>query len=296
MAVITQLSYVVGTSSDVPAWKKYASDVLGMEVSGDSDDKLLYVRADDRHHRIGVRAGHDEDVAYIGWDMASREALESAAARLEEAGVPVTAGKPDEAANRHVMDFVHFTCPYSQVRMELVLGHERVFRPPFRPTRDLAGFNTGELGMGHVVLYTADLYGAAEFYCRVLEFGVTDFAHLPNSDPFAVFLHCNSRHHSLAFMNIPGAPRRIQHVMFETVTMDDVGHSYDVCLDRGITSTSTGRHHNDRVFSFYFRNPSGWHFEYGWGSRTVDPQTWTPENYTLKPGFAWGHDGLMRMV
>lgn len=131
------------------------------------------------------------------------------------------------------MDFVHFTCPYSQVRMELVLGHERVFRPPFRPTRDLAGFNTGELGMGHVVLYTADLYGAAEFYCRVLEFGVTDFAHLPNSDPFAVFLHCNSRHHSLAFMNIPGAPRRIQHVMFETVTMDDVGHSYDVCLDRG---------------------------------------------------------------
>ncbi|EJZ13133.1 dihydroxy naphthalene/biphenyl dioxygenase, partial [Mycolicibacterium fortuitum subsp. fortuitum DSM 46621 = ATCC 6841 = JCM 6387] len=52
MAVVTQLSYVVGTSSDVPAWKKYASDVLGMEVSGDSDDKLLYVRADDRHHRI----------------------------------------------------------------------------------------------------------------------------------------------------------------------------------------------------------------------------------------------------
>lgn len=95
MAVVTQLSYVVGTSSDVPAWKKYASDVLGMEVSGDSDDKLLYVRADDRHHRIGVRAGHDEDVAYIGWDMASREALESAAARLEEAGVLVTAGKPD---------------------------------------------------------------------------------------------------------------------------------------------------------------------------------------------------------
>ncbi|MGA4792289.1 VOC family protein [Nocardia sp. AB354] len=296
MAAVSQLSYVVGTSSDVPGWKQYATDVLGLEISRDSDDNLLYVRADDRHHRIGVRAGHDEDVAYVGWDVTSKDALEAAAARLEAAGIAVIAGTPEEAADRHVMEFVHFTCPYSEVRMELALGHEKVFMPRFRPSRDLAGFNMGETGMGHVVLYAADILGAAEFYSRVLGFGVSDFAHIPKVGPFAVFLHCNTRHHSLAFMNIPGAPRRIQHVMFETISIDDVGHSYDLCLERGITSTSTGRHQNDHVFSFYFRNPSGWHFEYGWGPRSVEPETWTAENYSLGSGFAWGHDGLMKMV
>ncbi|MGW0022321.1 VOC family protein [Rhodococcus sp. NPDC003382] len=296
MAAVSQLSYVVGTSSDVPAWKRYATEVLGLEVSRDSEESLLYVRADDRHHRIAVRSGHEDDVAYVGWDVPSRDALESAAAALELAGVEVTAGTPEEAADRRVMDFVYFTCPYSGVRMELVLGHETVFMPRFRPARDLAGFNTGEMGMGHVVLYADDVVGAAGFYSRVLGFGVTDFAHIPQVGPFAVFLHCNRRHHSLAFMHIPGAPRRIQHVMFETVSMDDVGHSYDLCLERGITSTSTGRHQNDHVFSFYFRNPSGWHFEYGWGPRTVDPENWTAENYSLGSGFAWGHDGLMKMV
>lgn len=296
MAAVSQLSYVVGTSSDVPEWKRYATEVLGLEVSSDSNDSLLYVRADDRHHRIGVRAGHEEDVAYVGWDVVSRAALEAAAASLEDAGIKVTAGTPEEAADRRVMEFVHFRCPYSDVRMELVLGHEKVFMPRFRSSRDLAGFNTDEMGMGHVVLYAADIAGAADFYSRVLGFGVTDFAHIPNVGPFAAFLHCNTRHHSLAFMNIPGAPRRIQHVMFETVSMDDVGHSYDLCLEQGITSTTTGRHQNDHVFSFYFRNPSGWHFEYGWGPRMVDPETWTTENYSLGSGFAWGHDGLMKMV
>lgn len=296
MAAVNQLSYVVGTSSDISGWKKYTTEVLGLELSSDSDDSLLYVRADERHHRIGVRAGHDDDVAYVGWDVASKASLDTAAGALEAAGIEVVRGTPEEASDRRVIDLVHFTCPYSGVRMELVVGHEIIFMPRFRPSRDLAGFNMGQTGMGHVVLYAKDIMGAADFYTRVLGFGVTDFAHLPNGAPFAVFMHCSSRHHSLAFMNIPGAPRRIQHVMFETKSMDDVGHTYDLCAERGITSTATGRHQNDHVFSFYFRNPSGWHFEYGWGPRVVDPGSWVAENYVLGSGFAWGHDGLMKMV
>lgn len=296
MGPINQLSYVAGTTSDLPAWKQYATEVLGLEIVGDGDDRLLYVRADDRHHRLAMRSGHDEDVAYVGWEVPSRSALDAAAAALEQAGVRVEQGKPEEAADRRVLDFVYFTCPHSGVRMELVVGHEQIFMPRFRPTRDLAGFRTGEFGMGHVVLYAQDVKAAADFYVNTLGFGVSDFAIIPNVGPLAAFLHCNARHHSLAFMNIPGAPRRIQHVMFETSTIDDVGVSYDLCLDRGITTTSTGRHQNDHTFSFYFRNPSGWHFEYGWGSRTVDPASWDTENYVLQPGNAWGHRGLMDMV
>lgn len=296
MSAVNQLSYVAASTRDLPAWKSYATEVLGLEVVGDSDDRLLYLRADERHHRLAVREGDNEDVAYVGWEVADVVAMEAAAVALEKEGVTVERGKPEEAADRRVLAFVHFTCPHSGVRMELVVGHELLFTPRFRPARDLAGFRTGELGMGHVVLYAPDVTAAAEFYVRTLGFGVTDYAMLPGVGPMAAFLHCNPRHHSLAFMTIPGAQRRIQHIMFETVSMDDVGLSHDLCLDRDITTTSPGRHHNDHTFSFYFRNPSAWHFEYGWAPRTIDPETWNTEQYVLQRGNAWGHQGLMQMV
>ncbi|HEY2563189.1 MAG TPA: VOC family protein, partial [Acidimicrobiales bacterium] len=104
------------------------------------------------------------------------------------------------------------------------------------------------------------------------------------------------RHHSLAFIQID-APRRVQHVMFETLDMDDVGTTYDICRERDIVSTSLGRHLNDRMFSFYFQNPSGWHLEYGWGAREIDPATWHLEHYNgMRAPGEWGHDGLRSMV
>jgi biphenyl-2,3-diol 1,2-dioxygenase len=99
---------------------------------------------------------------------------------------------------------------------------------------------------------------------RTLGFRLSDWVVSPDGAPLGAFLHCNPRHHSLAFMANPKARRKIQHVMFETNSLDDVGITYDLCLDREITATSLGRHPNDRGLSFYFRNPSQWFFEYAW--------------------------------
>lgn len=296
MGNINRLAYVVTNSTDMPAWKAYSTEVLGFQVSADSNSRILYLRADESHHRLAVRAAEDNDVAYVGWQVASPAALDAAAAALEKAKVSVKRGTSEEAADRRVLDFCYFICPHSGVRMELVISPEEIFTPRFRPTRDLAGFRTGSLGLGHVVLYAPDVRAAAKFYTHTLGFGVTDFAIIPNVGPLAAFLHCNPRHHSLAFMSIPGAPRKIQHVMFETLTMDDVGLTYDLAIEKNIVSTTPGRHHNDHTYSLYFRNPSGWHVEFGWGPRTIDPTIWATEEYQLRPGNAWGHHGLMEMV
>ena len=34
-----------------------------------------------------------------------------------------------------------------------------------------------------------------------------------------------------------------------------------------------GKHSNDQMYSFYFRNPSGWMFEYGYGGRPATHQS-----------------------
>ena len=292
---VSRLAYVGANATDLATWKKYATDVLGFEVGSDSSERLLYLRADDRHHRLSVHAAGNDDIGVIGWEMPSSEALAAAAAVLERNEVKVVQGTPAEIADQHVVDLVHFACPFTGVRMELTAGPEEVYAPLFKPTRPLSGFKTAELGMGHFVLYASDAQAAAKFYVRTLGFGLSDWVVTPEGQIGATFLHCNPRHHSMAFINWPGAPRKVQHVFFETNTLDDLGTAYDLALERKVAATSIGRHPNDRSVSFYFRNPSRWFFEYGWDLRVIDPANWSPERYVLRPGMSWGHAGLREM-
>ncbi len=289
---VSRLAYVGLNATDLAAWNRYATEVLGLEIGTDSGDRLLYLRADERHHRLSIHAADNDDIAYVGWELADREALDAAASAVEGHGIKVQPGKANELADRRVLELAHFDCPYTGVRMELTIGSETQFNPRFRPTRDLSGFLTGDLGMGHFVLYTMRVEEAVNFYVRVLGFRLSDWVVSPDGHRLAAFLHCNPRHHSMALIAYPKAPRKIQHVFFETNSLDDIGTTYDVCLERKITATSIGRHPNDRSVSFYFRNPSRWFIEYGWQLRTVDPNNWTAESYVLRPGIGWGHEGL----
>jgi biphenyl-2,3-diol 1,2-dioxygenase len=297
MYEVRQLGYVGSTATDMAAWRAYATNVLGVEITPDSDDDVLYLRIDDHHHRLAIHAGDVDDVAYVGWEVADPTALDRAMQRVEAAGVAVKPGTTEEATARCVLDLAWFECPHTGVRTELFIGPEVQFQPPFRPSRAIGGFVTGDGGMGHVVLYAPDIAAAESFYRDVLGLATSDRVIVPGLGQIAAFMHCNARHHSLGLMGIPGTPRRIQHVMFETADIDAVGTTYDICAERGITSTTLGRHLNDRAFSFYFANPSGWHFEYGWGSRSIDPSTWRIEHFNgIRPKGEWGHEGLISMI
>jgi biphenyl-2,3-diol 1,2-dioxygenase len=293
---VSKLAYVGAHASDMESWRKYSTEVLGMEVARDSSDDLLYLRADTRHHRMSIHPGDANDIAYIGWEVANHEALETLAAKLDRAGIKVLPATSSELAQRRVLELAHFTCPHTGVRMELTVGNEIVFNPKFNPTRAISGFRTDDLGLGHLVLYvTTDLKKVANFYVDILGFGISDWVVSPEGTPLAVFLHCNARHHSLALIFYPPAPRKVQHVFFETNTLDDIGTTYDLCVERDIAATGIGRHPNDRSVSFYFRNPSRWFIEYGWDLRTIDPNNLTVESYVIRPGISWGHAGLRQL-
>jgi 2,3-dihydroxybiphenyl 1,2-dioxygenase len=293
---VDQLSYVGASARDLDVWRSYATEVLGHEIAADSDAQALYLRMDEHHHRLQIEPGDVDDVSFVGWEVSDATQMRQVAAQVETMGVEVTDGSPGEADRRRLIEFVKFMCPHTGVQMEIGYGPEVLFIPHHLPTRPLAGFKTGPLGLGHIVLYTSDVVKAESFYEQGLGFATSDRALVPGIGTFASFMHCNPRHHSLAFIQID-APRRVQHVMFETLDMDDVGTTYDICRERDIVSTSLGRHLNDRMFSFYFQNPSGWHLEYGWGAREIDPATWHLEHYNgMRAPGEWGHDGLRSMV
>jgi 2,3-dihydroxybiphenyl 1,2-dioxygenase len=299
MHTVQELAYVGVGARDVDAWRSYAVEVLGHEISPDSDAENLYLRMDDHHHRFIVNPSDEDDVVYIGWQVRDRSALVAIADRLDEAGVEVTPGSPEEAAMRRVLDFVHFTDPNSGTRMELSVGPELLFSPGYHPSRAISGYDTGAGGLGHYVTYVKDVNLAEEFYTNVLGFRTSDSVQVPGIGSVAGFMYCNPRHHSLAFFLNPSPRRRTNHIMLEHLSIDDVGTAYDICREHELVKVTLGRHNNDRAVSFYAENPSGWLFELGWGAREVDPASFAVEHYSMAvPGRRgeWGHEGLRDII
>lgn len=291
---IRALGYLRIETTDLPAWRTYVLDLLGMTEAPGSSPEDLHVRIDDRVHRLRFLAGQRDRLLAAGFEVANARALEEAAAELEAAGFPVKEADAATLADRRVQGLIHCEDP-SGNPLELYWGQAQDHTPLASPYGNR--FVTGELGLGHVVLPAPDTEATLAFYEDLLGFQLRDSMRLP---PVAVptgapgrdfhwmrFLSPNRRHHSLGLY--PGAlAPGIVHFMVELEKLDDVGY----CLDRmnraGVPIASTlGRHSNDHMVSFYAQAPGGFQVEYGWDGLVVDPATWTAKEITADS--FWGH-------
>ena len=82
MAGVTQLGYLGINVSDLDAWEQFATDVLGLQVSGRDTDGSLFLKMDEYHHRFILHPGADDDLAYAGWQVTDEQALHGMAERL----------------------------------------------------------------------------------------------------------------------------------------------------------------------------------------------------------------------
>jgi 2,3-dihydroxybiphenyl 1,2-dioxygenase len=276
------LGYVGINTGHLDDWTTYANRFLGMQLVDRSRSGATF-RMDDRKQRLVVQQDAGEGPAFYGWETFDAAAMERLAADLEGAGVEVARGSRALADERRVRDLIVFADPIGN-RLEAFHGPE-IATDPFRPGRSISGFRTGPLGMGHAVLTAARIDEVVPFYTDILGFHLSDYILKPFK---AYFFHTNARHHSLAFIDT--GKNGIHHLMIETCFLDDVGQAYDLALRQPeMIGTTLGRHVNDEVTSFYSWSPSKFLFEYGWGGRSIDPETWSPHERTEGPSL-WGHD------
>ncbi len=296
MASVTELGYLGIGTSNAKEWQNLATTILGMQVVPGDDKGTSYLRLDECHHRVELRSGGADDVEFAGWEVPDSAALQRIARQLEDGGVRVDAGTKDEADARRVLDLVKCIDP-NGVATEVFCGRP-VTPQPFHPTRPMSGFKTGGMGLGHILLHVRSLDESVRFYRDLLGFRVSDFTyvHAPQGIVRLAFLHCNPRHHSIAFIEAPAAPKRLNHVMFECNSLNDVGTGRDLCLAKGVPIViDLGCHMNDRMVSFYLGTPSGFALEYGWGARMIDGATWQEERYDSVDS-VWGHPQLRALA
>jgi extradiol dioxygenase len=295
MTKISELGYLGVGAGDRAAWQQLATTVFGMQVVPGDTATTSYLRIDDHHHRIELNAGGPEDLQVAGWEVADAAALDAIAAQLVDGGVEVKAGTRDDAAQRRVVDLVKCVDP-GGIPTEIYYGHS-VNPRPYQPSRAGSGFKTKGEGLGHILVHAPDLDASVRFYRDLLGFRVSDFTTIaaPQGPLRLAFLHCNSRHHSIAFIGAPG-PKRLNHIMFESNALMDVGIGRDACLAKNIPiAIDLGCHMNDHMVSFYLACPSGFALEYGWGARVVDDATWQVEYYDSVDSI-WGHPQLKTLA
>jgi 2,3-dihydroxybiphenyl 1,2-dioxygenase len=274
MVQVTEMGYMGIGAKNLDEWKNFAANMVGMEVTGDGERDRCYLRMDYWHHRLIVHEDSSDDLLYLGLRVAGGEEFEEMQHQLSTAGIKFRVGSNEEASERHVLGLLKLEDP-DGTPIEIFHGPHVEFSKPFHPGRRMHGrFKTGSGGMGHCILRQKDSKIAYRFYTQLgMRGGIEYKVQMGKRVGEIVFMHCNDRDHTIAF-GIPGGDRRINHLMIEVDNLDDVGMTHDLIRKNKIPVTiALGKHSNDHMYSFYFRNPSGWIWEYGFGARSATYQS-----------------------
>ena len=227
MTGVTQLGYLGIGVKDLGEWRTYAEGTLGLETVANDSDGAMLLRLDAHHHRFALHEDAQDDILYSGWQVDNAADVKAIGDRLEAAGVSVAWGSTEEAERRRVKSLIKFQDPDGH-DVEVFYGPQMA-AAPFRSAKGGTQFVAGSQGLGHFVLAAADLDRTMDFYTGMLGMKVSDF--VTRGRLKLGFLHCNPRHHSIAFVEYPGAPKRANHFMLQLDDFDAVGRTWDKVQD-----------------------------------------------------------------
>ena len=290
---VSSLGYITLNAQDLPAWKEFGANILGLMLDeGASSEQRLVFRMDDHPSRLLIQQSDQDGLAAVGWEFSDQATYTQVLATLKKHGASIELGDERGAKLRNVVEYAVSADPAGN---PFEVYHTRTdLKNDFKSALDVEQFVTGDMGMGHVVLPAPNIDDTHNFYRSALGFGDSDNLTLPPPAQGAPemnirFMHAaNARHHSLALFNFP-VPTGIVHLILEVNSVDEVGACLDRVTKAGYPLMSTlGRHCNDNMLSFYVVGPGGIAIEYGCDGMQIDWQQYTPTVSTV--GDIWGHE------
>jgi 2,3-dihydroxy-p-cumate/2,3-dihydroxybenzoate 3,4-dioxygenase len=267
--------YVRLGTRDIEGARRFATDVLGLEISEVRKD-AVYFRSDQREHTLCYVDGDPHEQA-VGFEVGSHAALSATATELERLGHAVHAGTPAEADGRKVRAFIAFNDPTGNCI-------ELVWRPAHGGVRYHGTRDAGITGFSHVGLCTTNAARDEAFWTQVCNARVSDRV----GD--APLLRINEVHHTIAMF--PTDHAGIQHINHQVESADDVMRSLRFLKERQIRIVfGPGRHPSSSAKFLYFEGPDGMVFEYSSGVKMIaDELLYRERQLTFDPaGFCeWG--------
>lgn len=266
MAKLTRFVYPVFEVKSIDKWREFAAQMYGLPLQAAGDHYEMVI--DESGCRVIFQEGKADDLVAIGWEADDPQALFT---KLAEAGHdPVWSSDQDTASRQTSHMFVVRDPDGLPVEVFARSGSHCDFMPS---SHDL-DFNAGDLGVGHVTLMAKKYDEVEDFYREMMGFRVSDYIDWEVVKGYKLhiaFFHANARHHSMAVGRMPFFPKRIHHFMLEVSDRHQVGVSFDRIRKAKIkVKNEIGVHPNDRSFTFYVQNPSGFESELGAEALHVD--------------------------
>src|SRR6516165_10636275 len=101
MVQVTELGYIGFGVKNADEWKRFATEIVGLELADDGEPNHFYLRMDNWHHRLTVHTNGDDDLEYLGFRVAGPDEFGEIQNQLREAGIKYRSGSDDEAVERH---------------------------------------------------------------------------------------------------------------------------------------------------------------------------------------------------
>src|ERR1700687_1867385 len=92
MTSVSQLGYLGLKVSNLDAWEKFATQIMGIESVGRNENSGLMFRIDEYQYRFVLEQGAKDDLDLIGWQVDDERALSAVADQLTAAGIEVQGG------------------------------------------------------------------------------------------------------------------------------------------------------------------------------------------------------------
>jgi catechol 2,3-dioxygenase len=248
---ITRASHVVLTARDLEASRAFYCDVLGFQVSEQTNDTLFLRGLEERSHHSLVfhKSAGDSVCERIGLRVFDEEDLDKAFAYFTQIGrSPLWADVAHQGRTIHVDDVIGTPLELCSVMDDLPSNLQR-----------FELYKGGSpMRLDHFQIVAQDVRAATDFYLD-LGFRLTEYTATDGSDEiWGSWLQRKGNPHDIVFSN--GRGPRLHHFAYMVPETRDIIHACDVAGSLGYGRNferGPGRHGIGNALFVYFRDPDG---------------------------------------
>ena len=278
---VLRLSHVDITAPDLELAVAYYTEVLGLDITERTEDRVFLKCWDERdHHCLAIREAPRVGIDRFAFKVDGPDDLEHFEARAAAAGAAVERVSAGEEVGQG--ESIRFELP-SGHELELVGEVEKVggrlplLNPP-PIVVDLIGIAPPRID--HLLVHAEEVPEAARFFREVLDFRLTEQLLDGGGHQTIAFLERSAKPHDIAFVQGPNGA--LHHFAFWLDDWDHVRRAADLLAYHGVTiDVGPTRHGLTRGNTIYFFDPMGTRNEVFSGGYRPDPDfptiTWTED-------------------
>ena len=262
---VVRLNHVILCVRDLSRSRAFWADTLGLQVTGESDERLYFRAMEERgHHSVVLEKGDDAVARVLGFKVFAEEDLDKAHHFFRARGLPARfVEEPYQGRTLRTVD------PMG-VPLEFYFRMDKL--PSVHQTYALYK-GVKPLRIDHFNCFSDDVDASVAFYTE-MGFRVTEYTE--NEDRtrlWAAWLHRKGGVHDMAFTH--GVGPRLHHVAFWVPTPMNIIDLLDLMATTGYVGNierGPGRHGISNAFFLYIRDPDGHRIElYCSDYQTIDP-------------------------